>query len=269
MKTTAELGRSLTTLLLVLMVASVIFGLTGCSKKNIENPYEQATLAEAISGESEYKLFKFELNKPEILAVGSKLALLTDGERIEFLVADDITALTTLTSDYRLGVHRDWGSTPEIYLVLDHYIDGSDTSFVTSDEPPVFPSYRNFAAFDKSQYTDLHQDLGGMSDKDASSLLKTYGKQGSKTLLEGTLDRGEINGQMEYSLETSLGKFQLVGVTGLGEIFLKAVLKGSSKITVLGSLGEIHRRSEQRRTGIKAPLTLEYFQFQSYMITNG
>ena len=58
------------------LAAAIALPLVGCGKKQIENPYEPATLAQAVSGESQNKLFKFELDKPEILAVEGKLALL-------------------------------------------------------------------------------------------------------------------------------------------------------------------------------------------------
>ena len=267
MKLTTGLSRSSAQLLALALI--VALPLAGCGKKKIENPYEPATLAQALSGESQNKLFKFELSNTEILAIGSNLALLTENDRVEFIAADDLTALSTLGDSYRFGVHREWGATPEIYLVLEHYIDGNDTTFVTADEPPVFPSYQNFAAFDKSPYTDIVTALGGMSTKDARALLKSHGKQGSRIWLEGELSRGESGGQITYYMDNSLGKFQLQGISNLGELFLKAVLADNPQISIYVTMGEVNRQSVERETGVIAPLTLEYFRFQNYMVTNG
>lgn len=255
----------LTAALLALLVAS----LAGCGKSEIKDPYEKATLAQAISGESETKLFKYELTEPEIVAVEGKLALLAEEDRLEFLAGDDLSLLNTVDPGFKLGVRREWGMEPEVYLVLEHVIDGPDTSFVTSDEPPVFPTYTNAATFDRGPYQDAVSEMSGMSEREASSFLRAMGRQGLKVSLEGTLSRAEVGGTMSYFVDTELGKFKLEGVTPLGELFLKAVLSTGDTVEVFGRMGELNRRSVERETGVTGPLTLEYFTFQNYMITNG
>lgn len=270
MRMTTDPGRSAIRFAVVFCVLATM-SLAGCGKNEIENPYEPATLEQAVSGESLNKLFKFELTGTKILAVEGKLALLTEGDRMEFLFGDDLSLLNTLDAGtgYKLGVKREWGSAPEIYLVLEHVIDGPDTSIVTADDSPVFPSYQNFASFDRGNYTDLADDLGGMGQGDRSAMLRAYGSQGEKVWLEGTLSRGEVNGQMSYMLDSSLGKYKLEGVNAIGELFLKAALAAGGEIGVAGPMGEVNRRSAQRETGITGPITVEYFRFQNYMITNG
>ncbi|MBC8368034.1 hypothetical protein H8E52_11530, partial [bacterium] len=151
-------------LMALALVALVALPLAGCGKKQIENPYEPVTLAQAISGESAHKLFKFELSQPEILSVEGKLALLKENDRIEFLAGDDLNLLNTLDMGFKLGVHREFGSDPEIYLVLEHVIDGPDTSFVTSDEPPVFPSFQSLGSFDRASYEDVSEQARILGD---------------------------------------------------------------------------------------------------------
>ncbi len=268
MQMTTDPGR-LAVRILVMALVLVTISLAGCGKNEIENPYEPVNLAQAVSGESANKLFKFELSSPQILAVEGKLALLTEEGRMEFLFADDLSLLSTLDTGYKLAVRREWGATPEIYLVLEHVVDGPDTSFVTADEAPVFPSYQNYASFDRSEYTDLASELSGMGDSDRSPMLRAYGKQGQKVWMDGNLSQGEYNGQRSYFIETDLGKFKLDGINALAELFLKANLSAGGEIGVGGPLGEILRRSQQRDTGVMGPLTLEYFRFQNYMVTNG
>jgi hypothetical protein len=265
----------MTTVVRPLFLSSMILLLTltmlatGCGKKKIENPYETATLATAVSGESEYKLFKYELTEPTILAVEGRLALLSEEDRIEFIIGDDLNLLNSVEPGFKLGVRREWGVDPEVYLVLEHVIDGPDTTFITSDEVPVFPSFQNFAAFEKSAYMDLMGELASVRSGDRNTLLKSIGAQGSKIWMEGKLSRAEVGGQMLYFIENAQGKFQLEGVGAIGEVFLKALLKLGGETTAFGPLGEIARPRQQRETGITGPLTLEYFQFQGYLITNG
>ena len=268
MQMTTDPGRLAVRILVLALVLTTI-SLAGCGKKQIENPYEAATLAQAVSGDNQNKLFKYELSGTKILAVEGKLALLTEGDRMEFLFGDDLSLLATLDTGYKLAVRREWGATPEIYLVLEHVIDGPDTSFVTADDAPVFPSYQNFASFDRGDFTPLASELSGMSAADRTSMLRAYGKQGEKVWLEGMLSRGEINGLMSYFVETDLGKYKLEGINTLAELFLKAVLDQGGEIGVAGPMGETYRRSQQRDTGVTGPMTLEYFRFQNYMITNG
>jgi len=255
----------LTAALLALLVAS----LAGCGKSEIKDPYEKASLAQAVSGESTTKLFKYELSEPQIVAVEGKLALLAEEDRLEYLVGDDLSLLNTVDPGFKLGVRREWGMQPDVFLVLEHVIDGPDTSFVTSDEPPVFPSYTNAATFDRGPYQDVAGEVAAMAEREQTSFLRALGKQGLKVSMSGNLSRAEVSGAMGYFLETGLGKYKLEGVTPLGELFLKAVLASGGTLECFGPMGELNRRSVERETGVTGPLTLEYFTFQNYMVTNG
>jgi len=267
MMTTGPARLALRLLALAALVSTL--SLAGCGQKKIENPYEAATLAQAISGESTNKLFKFELSSPKILAVGNKLALISEGDRLEFLCADDISLLGSVDAGFKLGVRREWGSNPDVFLILEHVIEGADTSFVTADEPPVFPSYQNFASFDRTGYVDLLGDLGRLGDADQRSMLRAYGQQGEKVWITGELGRNDLGGIVSYTLDTAIGRFKLEGVNSLGEIFLKAAMAEGGQIGVGGPLGESYRRSQQDELGVLGPMTLEVFRFQNYMITNG
>jgi hypothetical protein len=255
--------------LLALALVPLALSLAGCGKKKIENAYEPASLAQAVSGESTNKLFKFELNSPTILAIGNKLALLTEADRLEFLYADDISLLGSLDAGFKLGVRREWGSNPDVFLVLEHVIEGADTSFVTADEPPVFPSYQNFASFDRSSFVDLVADLGRLGETDQRSMLRAYGQQGERVWVTGELTRSDLGGILSYTLATPVGRFKLEGINSLGELFLKAAMTEGGQIGVGGPLGEVYRRSQQDETNVLGPMTLEVFRFQNYMITNG
>ena len=261
----------LTRYLVLALVAAIAIPLAGCGKKAIENPYEPVTLAQAVGGESANKLFKFELDTPEILAVQGKLALLREGDRIEFLIGDDLSLLSGIESgaQYKLGVLREFGTEPEIYLVLEHYIAENDTSFITADEPPVFPSYLDLSEFDASPYASLATELAGLSSREAASLVKSFGRKGEKIWMKGELSSAEVEGLMRYYVETSQGKFILEGMTPQGELFLKAVETLGLDFECGGPLGKFNSARLQRETGVTGPLTLERFVFQGYVVTNG
>jgi len=252
------------------LVAVVALPLAGCGKKKIENPYEPATLAQAVSGESVNKLFKFELSQPEILSVEGKLALLKEDDRIEFLAGDDLNLLNTLDMGYKFGVHREFGTQPEVFLVLEHVIDGPDTSFVTFDEPPVFPSYQNLGGFDRSSYEDVASKTAALDDaSEIKPMLRAWGKKNERIWMSGKLSRTEMDGQMRYFLDNDFGHFLLDGVTPQGALFLKALLKMGGEVEVAGQLGELKRGRELRETGILANITLSHFVFQETLVTNG
>ncbi|MBM4116245.1 hypothetical protein FJ251_00640 [bacterium] len=267
MMTTDPARLALRLLALGVLVSSL--SLVGCGQKKIENPYEPASLTQAVSGENTNKLFKFELSSPKVLAVGSKLALLAEGDRLEFLCADDLSLLGSVDASFKLGVRRQWGSSPDVFLILEHVIEGADTSFVTADEPPVFPSYQNFASFDRTAYVDLLGDIGRLGESDQRSMLRAYGQQGEKVWVTGELGRNDLGGILSYTLDTAIGRFKLEGVNSLGELFLKAAMSEGGQIGIGGPLGESYRRSQQDELGVLGPLTLEVFRFQNYMITNG
>ena len=259
-----------TRLMALALMALVALPLVGCGKKEIENPYEPVTLAQAISGESTHRLFKFELSQPEILAVEGTLALLREESRIEFLVGDDLNLLSTLDMGYKLGVHREFGTEPEVFLVLEHVIDGPDTSFVTSDESPLFPSFQSLSSFDRDSYEDV--DAQAISLGDASQItpmMRAWGKKNQRIWMNGKLSRSDLAGQMRYFIDNEYGHFMLDGVTPQGALFLKALLKLGGDIEVAGQLGELNRGRELRESGVLANITLSHFVFQETLITNG
>lgn len=259
----------LTHVLILSLAALLVLPLAGCGNKKIENPYENVTLAGALSGESEHKLFMFELDQPEILSVEGNLALLREEDRIEFLVADDLNLLTTLETGYKLGVHREFGTQPEVYLVLEHVVDGPDTSFVTADEMPSFPSYQSQGAFNGAAYSDLEEQLTGMSAAETKAMMKSLGRKGEKIWMSGSLSRAEAGGVMRYFIENDQGRFILEGVTPQGSLFLKALLKSEATFECAGVIGKLNNPRMRRETGVSGPLTLEHFRFQEYVITNG
>lgn len=263
--------KSVSTRLMALALAALVaLPLAGCGKKQIENPYEPVTLAQAISGESAHKLFKFELSAPEILSVEGKLALLQEDDRIEFLAGDDLNLLTTLDVGYKLGVHREFGTEPEIFLVLEHVIDGPDTSFVTFDEPPVFPSFQSLGSFDRASYEDVSAQADALGDaSQITPMLRAWGKKNQRIWMEGKLSRADLDGQIRFFIDNDFGHFLLDGVTPQGALFLKAILKMGGDVQVAGQLGELNRGRALRDTGILANITLSHFVFQETLVTNG
>jgi len=263
--------KSLSSRLMVLALAALVaLPMAGCGKKDIENPYEPASLAQAISGESEYKLFKFELSQPEILSVEGKLALLQEEDRIEYLAGDDLNLLTTLDMGFKLGVHREFGNDPEVFLVLEHVIDGPDTSFVTFDEPPVFPSLQSLGGFDRTSYEDVDAMVATLSStNEIKPMLRAWGKKNQRIWMDGKLSRADMDGQIRYFLDNDFGHFLLDGVTPQGALFLKALLKTGGEIEIAGQLGELFKGRELQETGITANITLSHFVFQETLVTNG
>jgi hypothetical protein len=253
----------------VLALAALTLSLAGCGKKKIANPYEPATLAQAVSGESPTKLFRYELDPPKVLAHNNKMALLMEEDRLEFLCADNLAILDSLSAGSKYGVRRAWNGKPEVYLILEHVIQGEDTTFVTANEPPIFPSYQPFEEYDRSEFVDLAAELSSLGDADQHSMLRAYGQQGEKVWLTGRLSRSELAGKSVYTLQTNLGRFNLEGVAGAGELFLHAVLAEGGQVSVGGVLGEVYRRTQQEEAGGVAPVRLMVFRFHDYAITNG
>ncbi len=108
--------RGLSALLLALAVVTFI-GLIGCGSKEVVDPYVYTTLHRLIQGDTLSVNFLFEIDAPEFEYVRGDVAMIRDGNLLEFLVAKDLENNYQNLAGTRLGVQKTFTPQPT-HLVL-------------------------------------------------------------------------------------------------------------------------------------------------------
>jgi len=108
--------RGLSALLLAL-AAMTLFGLVGCGGKEEVDPYVYSSLRRVIQGDTLSANFLFEIDAPKFEYVRGDVAMIRDGNLMEFLVAKDLEGTYQNLAGTRLGVLKAFTPQPT-HLVL-------------------------------------------------------------------------------------------------------------------------------------------------------
>jgi hypothetical protein len=112
--------RRVQTLTLLAVFALTLAGLTGCGEEEVVDPYVYTTLARVMDGDTLSTDFLFEIDAPQMDYAKGDVAMVRQGNRIEFMVAPDIENNYASYAGARLGVQKrfDFGApyTPHLFL---------------------------------------------------------------------------------------------------------------------------------------------------------
>lgn len=104
------------TLILALMAITII-GLAGCSKDEVVDPYVYDTLRRVTRGDTLSPGFTFEIDAPELEYVKGDVAIVRDGNLLEFLVGPDLEHTYSHLAGTLLGVKKTFTPQPT-HLVI-------------------------------------------------------------------------------------------------------------------------------------------------------
>ena len=116
----ASMLRRTAALLLAAVAAFCLAGITGCGEDEVVDPYVYTTLSRVMDGDTLSIDFLFEIDAPELEYAKGDVAIVRDGNRLEFLVGPDIENNYASYEGARLGVEKrfDHGApfTPHLFL---------------------------------------------------------------------------------------------------------------------------------------------------------
>jgi hypothetical protein len=112
----SSLRRSVSALLLGLLVVA-LFGMIGCGKKEVVDPYVYDSLRRITRGDTLSTGFLFEIDAPEFDYVHGNTAIVRDGNLLEFVVGEDLENNYRNLKGTLLGVRKSFSPQPT-HLVI-------------------------------------------------------------------------------------------------------------------------------------------------------
>jgi hypothetical protein len=104
-------------MLLIGLLAVTLIGLTGCGKKEEVDPYVYDSLRRVTRGDTLSTEFLFEIDAPEFEYVRGNVAIVRDGNLLEFVVGEDLENNYRNLAGTLLGVRKSF-SPPPTHLVI-------------------------------------------------------------------------------------------------------------------------------------------------------
>ncbi len=110
-------ARRASSALLLALAAVTLIGLVGCGGKEEVDPYVYSSLSRVIKGDTLSANFLFEIDCPEFEYVRGDVAMIRDGNLLEFLVGQDMENIYQGLAGALLGVRKAFSPQPT-HLVL-------------------------------------------------------------------------------------------------------------------------------------------------------
>jgi hypothetical protein len=130
-----------------LVVAVLITGVFAGCKGNVEETYVLTSLKGAASGDVVSIGFKYSFDSPNVIGVANNVALVREGNRIEFFIGDGLEAKMQGVAGKQFTVATRKYFTPYIHFVVDYVMSGSDTIMVGDPSGVKLPLLRPAGAF--------------------------------------------------------------------------------------------------------------------------
>jgi hypothetical protein len=130
-----------------LVVAILLTGvLVGC-KGSVEETYVLTSLKNAAAGDVVSIGFKYSFDSPNIIGAANNVALVREGNRIEFFIGDGLEAKLQGVEGKQFTIAARKYFNPFIHFVVDYVMAGSDTIMVGEPSGVKLPLLRPEAQF--------------------------------------------------------------------------------------------------------------------------
>lgn len=130
------MSKSLTILLITVFLASLLAGCGG----RIEENYVMTTVREASRGKLLTAGFKYGFDTPDFVAAHGNMALVREGNLIEFFTGEDIESKLERVTGRRFTVAARKLYSPRIHFTVDFMVAGGDTITVGEPYNAAFPA---------------------------------------------------------------------------------------------------------------------------------
>ena len=130
------MSKSLMIFLITALLASV---LVGCGGK-VEENYVMTTVREASRGDLLSPGFKYGFDTPNFVAAHGNMALVREGNLIEFFSGEDIESKLEQVKGSRFTVAARKLYSPRIHFTVDYFVAGGDSIMVGEPYEALFPA---------------------------------------------------------------------------------------------------------------------------------
>jgi hypothetical protein len=130
-----------------LVVAILLTGVLASCKGKVEDTYVLTSLKNAAAGDVVSIGFKYSFDSPNVIGAANNVALVREGNRIEFFIGDGLEAKLKGVEGKQFAVATRKYFTPYIHFVVDYLMAGSDTIMVGEPSGVKLPLLRPEAQF--------------------------------------------------------------------------------------------------------------------------
>ena len=130
-----------------LVVAILLIGVLASCKGKVEETYVLTSLKNAATGDVVSIGFKYSFDSPNVISAANNVALVREGNRIEFFIGDGLEAKLKGVEGKQFAMATRKYFTPYIHFVVDYLMSGSDTIMVGEPSGVKLPLLRPEAQF--------------------------------------------------------------------------------------------------------------------------
>ena len=130
-----------------LVVAIILTSVLASCKGNIEETYVLTSLKNAASGDVVSIGFKYSFDSPNVIGAANNVALVREGNRIEFFIGDGLEAKMQGVEGKKFTIAARKYFNPYIHFVVDYLMSGSDTIMVGDPSGVKLPLLRPESQF--------------------------------------------------------------------------------------------------------------------------
>jgi hypothetical protein len=248
-------------LISTVLVTVLLAGLSaGCGGK-LEETYQMVTLREAGHAQIASPGFKFGFDTPDFIAANGDLALVREGNIIEFFTGMDIENKLKQVEGRKFVVGARKMYSPTVHFTVDFFVTGGDTIEVGEPYSVTFPPL--VRGFDEGDFEEI--EISSLSPQ-TSKLKDIFNTKFKVEKAVVTYEEVEWRSdpEMAYVLNYPNVRFFINEVTPEMELVLKAFIAENLYFDGGVSYGDrpaSSTRNYRTRTKIAGPVDLEYIMY--------
>jgi hypothetical protein len=251
------MSKLISTVLATVLAAGLI---AGCGGK-LEETYQMVTLREAGHDQIASPGFKFGFDTPDFIAAEGDLALVREGNLIEFFTGMDLENKLKQVEGKKFIVGARKVFSPITHFTVDFFVTGGDTIEVGEPYSVTFPAM--IKGFDEGEFDQIDITTLGPETRELKDIFNT------KFLVSGaelTYEEVDWSGEPEMAWVISWPnvRFFLQDVPPEVELMLKALLNEHHFFDggiEYGDRPASSTRGYRTRTKIAGPVTLEFVRY--------
>lgn len=247
-----------------LLVLASLLVVLGCGEEENVDPYAEVTLEQATRGPVVIsKGFKYKLRNPEFVEMQGHVALIREGNIMEFVVgrsiADKIVGMDK--TNLELNVVKKY--TPYVHFKVEQVVSGTDTVFISQAGAIDYPKIHSAADFTAKDHDDYNLDE--LRHDRSANLEKARDKQ---FFVTGTVSLVEEDGEEVWMLSGKRTKFRITEPDDGVSIALKMIAKGDGVFEGGITFTEVEPWAERRNNQISGDVVVDFVKLMDKYISS-